>query len=44
MKLNIEKLMTTPLGHIYKQKSMFYIHSINDVYGLNCRQHTSFIE
>jgi len=29
-------------GHCYKEKFIFYIHSINDIYNLYYRLHTSF--
>jgi len=34
----------TSSGHYYKQKSTFYIYSINNVYGLFYRPHTSINE
>jgi len=27
------ELFPTPSGHYYKQKSTFYVHSLNDVFG-----------
>jgi len=43
----IEKIIThksTPFDHYYKQKFIFYIHSINNVYGFYYILHTSFNE
>ena len=34
----------TSFGHYYKQKTIFWIHSLNDVCGLYYRLHTSFNE
>ena len=34
----------TSCGHSYKQKSTFYIYSINDIYSLYYRSYTSFNE
>jgi len=33
-------IKNTQSSHKYKQKSMVWIHSINDAYCLYCRQHT----
>jgi len=34
--------LITLFGHYYKQKSTFYIHSINDIYKFYYTLHTSF--
>ena len=36
--------LATPFDHYYKQNPIFYIHSINYVYDLYYKPHTSFNE
>jgi len=38
------ELESTPSGQYHKQKFIFLIYSINDVYGLYYRPHTTFNE